>query len=338
MAGFQSKLVSFFVISLLLSIAFVSCTGHPDRQEKSDSLQPQQGLVIHRYEKALFNLSPDHLRSGLGQIYPEFRFFMGDSWQDTMNLLRIYNFITDTTIRHLYDLDMQKYPDLTFLSSGLEQAFRKIGDLQPGFTAPTVYTYVSGLDVEKPVIYTDSAMAISLDLFLGKEEQAYSRAGIPLYMTDRFSREHLLPECIKSVGNSWVSYDENKQSLIDQMIAAGKVLYFLDLVLPDQPDELKIGYSKDKLKWCTSNERNIWSFLVANQLLFSSDPKIVGKLMVDAPFTSGFVNESPGRLGEWVGWQIIRAYMRANPGILLPDLMKNTDAYSILQGSGYKPS
>lgn len=298
-------------------------------------LKPE--VTILRYEQALFSIPPDQIREGLEKIYPQFRFFLGDNWQDTLNLLRIYNYVNDPNIRELYQVEMIKYPDMAFLKKSLNSLFDRLIKYYPEKSYPTVYTYVSGLDIELPVIYADTVMAISMDLFLGKNVTAYARAGVPDYMVNRFTEGNILPECAKAIADSIIITDVNRQTLLDFMLIEGKRLYFTDMMCPGVEDHLKIGYSADKLRWCQMNAASIWTFFIANQALFSSDPKIVGKMMTDAPFTSGFVNESPGRIGEWVGWQIVKAYMKANPGVTLQQLMQNIDSQLILQGSKYKP-
>jgi gliding motility-associated lipoprotein GldB len=328
------------LLILLFSIGMLLLSCQPKKDNKnaeSDGVDKKHQIEIRRYEKAIFNLNPNDLRTGLSQLNEQYRFFLGNDWQDTMNLLRMYNFISDQNIRELYNLVIRKYPDTTQLQNDLQQAFNRIEVLYPERKMPIVFTYVSGLDVDMPVIYADSVLAISLDLYLGKDVVAYLKAGIPEYKINRFTYDYLMPACMHAVADSLVRKSESDQSLLAQMITAGKVLYFLDVILPDAKDEYKIGYTAEKLKWCSENEGNIWAFLIANQLLYSSDPQVSGKLMVDAPFTSGFVAESPGRLGEWVGWQIVRAYMSENSSVTLRDLMNNEDAQSILKGSKYKP-
>lgn len=325
--------------ALLTGLVFMSAcnSGINTKPAGEKKVVRQTEIVVRRYEKSLFNLDPNDLHTGLDRIYPEFRFFLGDDWKDTMNLLRIYNYITDPDIRQLYALDTVRFPDAEFLKTGLLPVFNQLQKYYPDRRLPVVYTYVSGLDVELPVIYADSALAISLDLFLGAGDPVYSKAGIPEYMSKGFSREYILPACVKAISDSIVKVDEDRQALLDYMIAAGKKLYLMDVLLPNVKDIYKIGYTAEKLEWCNQNEGKVWAFLAGNQLLFSSDPKVVGKMMVDAPFTSGLVSESPGRIGEWVGWKIVKAYVKANPSVTLQELMHNVDSQAILQASKYKP-
>jgi hypothetical protein len=298
---------------------------------------PEGKITIKRYEKALFGLDKRQLRQGMSSLYPEYSYFLGSQWQDTMNILRIYNFLNDPNIRELYDLSITKYPDVTFLEKELSAAFNRYREAYPEKPVPHVFTYVSGLDIDTPVYYSDTAMAIGLDIFLGSEATAYPKAGIPKYKSERFTPDHILPQCMFAVSDNLVRIDEKRNTLLDQMIAAGKALYFLDVTLPEVKDEFKIGYANKQLDWSRNNESNIWAFMIEKQLLFSSDPQGVSKMMTDAPFTSGFAPESPGRLGAYIGWQIVRAYMKEADGITLKQLMEDTDAQQILKVSKFKP-
>jgi hypothetical protein len=331
---------TFILLSLMLMFSIQSCrnkTAEVAMPSEPQLKVAESNIVIKRYEKALFRLDKRNLRKGIASLYPEYAFFLGNQWQDTMNILRIYNFINDPNIRELYELTITKFPDVSFLEKDLVAAFNIFRQSYPDKPVPHVYTYVSGLDIENPVYYSDTAMAIGLDIFLGNDVMAYSKAGIPRYKTERFTQDHLLPQCMLAVSDNVVREDEKRNALLDQMIMAGKALYFLDVTLPDVKDEYKIGYSEAQLEWSRKNESKIWAFIIENQLLFSSDPQGISKMMTDAPFTSGFAAESPGRLGAYLGWQIVRAYMKEADGITLKQLMEDTDSQHILKVSGFKP-
>jgi len=330
----------FIYLPVILFLAFQACKNKTSEVTMPSQLKTnvtESKIVIKRYEKALFGLDKKHLRQGMATLYPEYSYFLGTQWQDTMNILRIYNFLNDPNIRELYDLTITKYPDITFLENDLTGAFKRVRQSYPEKRVPHVFTYVSGLDIDNPVYYSDTAMAIGLDIFLGSEATVYPKAGIPKYKAIRLTPEYILPQCLLAVSDNLVRMDEKSNTLLDQMIMAGKALYFLDVTLPDVKDEFKIGYSVNQLDWSRKNESSIWAFIIEHQLLFSSDPQGVSKMMTDAPFTSGFAAESPGRLGAYIGWQIVRAYMREADNISLKQLMEDTDAQHILKVSQFKP-
>lgn len=335
---FINKILAFS--AFILVIVFQACTNK--NQEVKMPVQPEVNvkegkITIKRYEKALFGLDKKNLRKGMGSLYPDYSFFLGNHWQDTMNILRVYNFLNDPNIKELYDLTIKKYPDVTFLEDDLTDAFNRFRKSYPDKPVPQVFTYVSGLDIDNPVYYSDTAMAIGLDIFLGSNVEAYPKAGIPKYKTERFTTDHIMPQCMLAVSDNLIKVNEKSNTLLDQMIVAGKALYFLDVTLPDVKDEFKIGYSPVQLEWSRKNESKIWAFIIEHQLLFSSDPQGISKLLTDAPFTSGFAAESPGRLGAYLGWQIVRAYMNEADGVTLKQLLEDTDAQHILKVSQFKP-
>lgn len=324
------------VFLFLTSIILISsCNrGSSDIDLKGISIQP---VKIHRYEKALFTISPDNLKQELPSIAGEFNIFLGDQYLDQANLMRLQSFISDTAMQALYKVSMLGYPDLSSIGSELTQSFRYFKYYFPDKAIPEVYTYISGLDVDHPVRYSEQGIVISLDLFLGSNEPIYTRSGIPRYKTERMTSEHITSSCMEEIGRSLVMVNEERQSLLDLMVAEGKILYFADITLPKTSDASKIGYSPAQLDWCVSNEARIWAFLVENNLLFTTDPEAVGKLMTDGPFTSGFGQESPGRIGAWVGWQIVKNYMKRNQDEPVEKMMQEKDSQMILEGSRYKP-
>jgi len=330
----------FLIIPFLTIVFFFACKNknsqvvlpaEPDREVAKDN------LVIKRYEEALFALDKTRLKQGLASINPEFSIFLGNNWQDTMNILRVYNFLSDPNIRELFNLTEKKYPDVSSLEDRLGKALNIFRQSYPERPMPKVYTYVSGLDIENPVLYFDTAMVIGLDLFLGSGLPAYQKAGIPKYKSAQFTPDNLLPQCMLAVSDHIIRVDDKSNTLLDMMVQAGKAMYFLDVTLPDVPDENKIGYATAQLAWSLENESNVWAFIIENQLLFSSDPKGIAKLITDAPFTAGFDTQSPGRLGVYLGWQIVRKYMKEASTTTLRQLMEEIDAQKILRVSGFKP-
>jgi hypothetical protein len=132
--------------------------------------------------------------------------------------------------------------------------------------------------------------------------------------------------------------DSVNTDLLSQMVYYGKMLYFLDCTMPGVADTLKIGYTGAQYDWCTRNESNLWAHLIGQKLLFNTNQQVYFKYINDGPTTSGLPGESPARLGQWVGWQIVRAWARKNPDIPVSGLMAERDAQQVLNQSGYKPA
>jgi len=323
--------------ALLISLIFVSCHHHKNRWHDIDlSNIPDTEISIKRYEKAIFDVDPDHLKNEIANLTQSFPVFLDVSLDDTLNLIKLYNYITDPLLIELYSACIEQFPDLEFLKKELGDAITHYKYYYPERTTPEIYTYVSGLDFEYPVGFADSIMIIALDMYLGADYGPYKEIGIPLYLVKRFDKKYMVSDCMKEIALYELQGVIPGETMIDRMIHEGKVLFFIDAMIPLTPDESKIGYLHEQLAWCQSNESDLWKFIIENDLLYTTDLQIINKFFNDGPFTRGF-DGSPSRLGIWLGWQIVRAYMNNNPDVTLQQLLADTNTKNILARSKYKP-
>ena len=123
--------------------------------------------------------------------------------------------------------------------------------------------------------------------------------------------------------------------LIEQMIEKGKNWWLVDQLLPEAADSLKTGFTQKQLNWCLSNEGQIWNFFL-EQNLFSLEPDLIKNFIGDAPNTQGMPEASPGNIGQWVGWRIVRKYASLHTDISPEQLMK-IPARTIFEETKYKP-
>ncbi len=319
------------VIVLLGVLTLTSCKPGGKTSEETNS--PKE---ISRYEVDLFGIDTNSFESGLKKIFPKYKVFLGQQMPDQAGIEQLKSFVTDPMIRETYAYTMQQYPDLQWLNTSFNKAFLNMKEEMPEIKIPNVYTYISGFDIQMPVKYTDTALIIGLDLYLGKNYSAYKELGYPLYIINRLDRNYILPDSFKEI--AWAHLPEVQGStLLDAMIEQGKIIYFSELMLPDSKPGDLMKYTEEQYNWVVSNEQNLWTFIIDNQLLYSADPKALTMFMTDGPFTSGFSESSPSRTGYWLGWQIVRNYMQKND-ISINELLKETDSQKILEQSGYKPA
>lgn len=329
--------ISVIALSLLAIVSLYSCGDQTQKKSQDFSEKLKLRINIHRYEQALFPLNPQSLSASLPALSKEFSFFLGDQYLEPSNLARLQAYLSDSLIRSLYISTQKNYPSLDTLEAELGVAFANYQKACPGKRTPHVYTYISGLDHENPIRFVDSVLLIGIDMYLGSSERYYQQLGIPEYKCLGLSRAYIPCDCMKQLAFPLISNNKREKTLLDWMILQGKVLYFLDVTLPEKGDNLKITYTPSQINWCRENEALIWSFFISQKLLYNTDKRHVQDFVADAPFTKGFSKESPGRVGVWTGWQIVRAYMKNNPGLSIQKLFNNEDAQSILQNSGYKP-
>ena len=134
--------------------------------------------------------------------------------------------------------------------------------------------------------------------------------------------------------------DSDNRTLLSQIIYSGKKLYLKDLLIPNLIDEIKIGYSENQIKWVRENELFIWKYFIERDLLYSTHPSLKQRFIDPSPFSKFYLeidNLSPGKVGQWIGWQIVRSYVKGNPDLSVIDII-NASETKIFNKSNYKPS
>ncbi len=256
---------------------------------------------------------------------------------DEDSLVRQY--ITNKDIENLQEIIHQKFPPdkIKELQKELKKSFRYIKYYIPDFTPPKVITFSSALS-NYGAITIDSILGIGLDMFLGEDFPLYQKVSppYPSYLLHRFNENHLIPSCIKVIAQDQYP-PPSRGTLLAQMVAQGKILYFMDKVLPHTPDSLKINYTDRQMTWCKANEQFIWQYFIQKNLLFNKKPLTIRYYIGVAPTARGMPQEAPGNIGSWVGWQIVKAYMKKYPKTTLPQLMALKGNQDFLNKSGYQP-
>jgi gliding motility-associated lipoprotein GldB len=236
--------------------------------------------------------------------------------------------------RELYAEVEKLYGNFDGKTAEIEALFKHIKYYFPETKTPKVYTVISEMDYHNKVIYNKEMLIISLELYLGSKHRFYE---FPAYITQNFESNQILPDIASSFAKTKVT-PPNDLTFLSQMIYVGKELYLKDQLLPGTSAADKIGYTKEQLLWCQENEGYIWRYFIENKMLYDSDQKLIPRFINPAPFSKFYLeidNETPGRIGTWIGWQIARSFMENNK-VSLRDFLK-MDAKEIFEKSKYKP-
>lgn len=314
-----------FTLLFFFATIFVACEKKDKMQEKIDEIPLE--LKVERFDKLFYESSPDELPD-LKQKYPYF-FPEGNDdavWTEKM---------TDPLLKELHSEVQKQFGNFATERNDLEELFRRIKFYFPKTTVPKVITLISEVDTQAKVIYADSLLLVSLDTYLGKDHRFY--VDFPNYQKLSFEKSQLLPDVVSDFSMRVIPPPTDR-TLLSQMIYFGKELYLKDLLLPKLSDDVKIAYTPEQLAWCQENEGYVWRYFIDEKLLYDSDPKLAGRFINPAPFSKFYLEidgESPGRIGMWIGWQIVRSYMQNND-VSLQQLLQ-TDAKEIFDNSKYKP-
>jgi gliding motility-associated lipoprotein GldB len=332
-----------FITPMLL----LSCT----RSKKVDVSNIAVDVKIERFDHDFNDLrnkpmaaQAAFLQNKYGNFYPDFieRVLNAGSIKDTAYFATLRKVFANTAYADLKHEVDAVYPNMDKANASLTDAFRHIKYYFPKKQLPKVYAYFSGFQAQTAV--GDGYFGIGLDLFLGKDSKFYRSPGIienfPMYISRRFNPDNIAPRVVNGMITDDMFPETNKdKTMLDKMIYNGKVLYMMDMILPDMADSVKIGYTTAQLKWCEDFKPQIWGFFQEENLLYETDEQKQQKYLGESPFTPGLGerNESAPKLGVWTGWQIVRQYMDKHPEVTLPQLMADDDAQKILNGSKYRP-
>lgn len=243
-------------------------------------------------------------------------------------------FRRDTAVQRLYTDALKIYSDMSDIERDLTTAFRRARYFLPQFATPNVYCHVSGLN--QSLIIDETFISLSIDNYLGADYPLYKHIGIYKYQRPNMRREKVASDYI----TAWLSSEFSTNlanNLLTDIIHRGKILYAVSVLLPETPEHVIMGYSKEQWDWVKNNETSMWNSLIYTKDLYTTNMITKNKYINDGPFTLPFTQESPGRAGVYIGWQIVESYMRHNPEISIQQLLQQPDAQVILNNSNYKP-
>ncbi len=314
---------SFFII--LLSATIISCNFSDEKE--IDVSAVDVSFSVSRFDVDFYASTPATLTI-TKQLYP---LFFPEGVHDSIWIQKLQNIDE----RELLQETQKVFTSFEVEKKQLTNLFKHIKFYNPQFVVPDVTTLISNIDYESKVIYTNNELLISLDVYLGKTHPFYNN--FPNYIKQNYHRRHLIVDVANAIIETQLSVSHDR-TFISKMIEAGKRLYLLDVYLTSESDEEKIGYEKEKLDWTVSNESQVWKYFIENKLLYSTDTKLNKRFIDNAPFSKFYRSQdnlSPGRIGTWYGWQIVRSYMKYNDVSLVELLKTNTE--EIFKKSKYKP-
>ncbi|MFN3951326.1 MAG: hypothetical protein ACK4KT_02870 [Thermaurantimonas sp.] len=250
------------------------------------------------------------------------------------------NILLDSVHTKLFMHVKENFEDISHEVAATKQIFEQYNiQFDPDFRRVFMYTYVSNLDYNYPVIFRDTLLFVALDLYLGEDFPAYNY--LPRYLARERSRKYIPIDIALAVSEE-LTYRSalNSETLLSYMIREGIKLYTACRLLPKEKEYDIIKYTKEQWDFCVKNERNIWLYFIQNKLLYDSNIMTIKKFIDPAPFTkmgTDFDREIPGRIGRWVGYRIVCEFMKKNADISPKQLTEITDYQNLFSKSNYKP-
>lgn len=351
--SFTSNMKNLSVYSLL--ILLFACNNTPNTPDVS---KININLQVQRFENDFFAIDSNNTRTGLVQLekkYPQFLPLFVNHVLGLGPLTDSNQLAFDGTKRFLhlnkpvYEKSKELFSNFSNITDELTNGFRYLKYHYPNYEVPDIITTIGPMDALAPMSNNEPSpnfignhfLAIGLQFYLGKDFFIYNDPGYissvaPQYRSRRFSKEFIAADVFKLVTDDLYPDSSNRYPLIERFIEKGKRLYLLQQLLPQSNDTLLIGYTGKQLKWCNENERSIYNFFIQQNLLYEIDPALTKNFTTDGPSTQGMSDESPGNIGAYVGWEIVKAYAKKHPTLSLVQLMETSNKV-VFNESAYKP-
>lgn len=298
-----------------------------DDQREQEIAEITVEVEISRFDEKFAQAGPDSLqalKSSFPYLFPQE--FSDSVWIEKMN---------DTIQLELNNAVATEFSNLDETGIELEQLFQHIKYYFPQQEIPKVITLTSDVDYRNQVVWADSLLLVSLDTYLGMDHPLYT--GVQDFIRKNFRKEQIVSDAATAFAETVIPRPRSR-SFINHVIYYGKILYLKDLLIPFKSDAQKLGYLPEEITWAEANEDQVWRYFVERELLYSSDSELLTRFLYPAPFSKFYLeldNEAPARLGQFIGWQIVRQYMEKNDVSM--EEMLSQPAEQIFNESKYKP-
>lgn len=336
----KKKVYSILIFTL---IVLINSSCNKQNRFNIDTNENRVEVKIKRFDKDLLAIDTATLEIGVKSLYAKYASFLPyfteniietQSTDTTAVTNLISAFITDTAFTNVNKKALVVFNDISDIENKVSEAYTYIHHYFPKVQLPEIYFFVSGYN--SSVLMNREFIAFGTDMYLGADYEPYQQLSYK-YQIKNMRRESMAVDIVSTTLFRMFVNNSDKDRLLDDMIFRGKVMYLLASFMPDENPENLMGYTADEWKWCENFKKEIWTSIIDHKDLFSSDQQLIRKYMNEAPFTAPISQESPGRVGTWLGWQIIVSYMKNNNKCTLTELMDENNAQTILENSGFKP-
>lgn len=313
-----------FAKAILLT---VTCKQTSELEEQIAQIQLEAPLeLFHLDFKAAGPAGLDSLK----QVYPELfpQQFNDQVWIDKMSG-------KDTIYDLLHEAVVGSEMDFEQIHDEVKGVMRHVKYYFPDFNPTPVTTVISEVQYRNRVTPSRERLLIGIDNYLGVDHELYQ--GISNYRRDQLTISQIPADAAMAYAYLFVRPTTDR-TLLGSMIYFGKLHYLQELFAPAASGATKFETTTEKFQFMEDNEVEMWRYFVDRSLLYSTDSKLLNRFILPAPFSKFYLEvdkQTPGGVGKYVGYQIVKSFMNKNEVPL--DVMLRMPARSIFEQSAYKP-
>ena len=315
-----------YCLLILTCFLLINCSSKSTIEKEIEAIPMRVELV--RFDKEFAAATSSNFKD-LKAKYP---IFFPAQYHDSIWVRKMQ----DTLQWQLNEEVAKRFPTEEILEIEFRSLFQHIKYYFPKFRSPTVVIATSDVDYQNKIIVADTLLIVAADTYLGSTHVFYE--GVKKYVSQNLKISQLGPDIASAYAQELI-VKPKQRSLLAQMIFYGKELYLKDVWLPNTRDAEKIGYTEAQLAWARDNESEMWRYFVEKEILFSTSTKLPAQFINPAPFSKFYLeidNDSPGMVGRFLGWQIVKSYMNNSESSVQQLMSKNAEV--LFNESKYKPS
>jgi hypothetical protein len=317
------------LFSFFIGLLFLGCGNNPLDVDASDvkvkiNYVNADSLFVNNSPKRRWILNQEFIKS-FNELY-RFTYEKGlkiNTRSDTTFMNQLNQFYGDSYIKDLEREIKSTFTDLTSERNKTTVAFQYLKYHFPKMKLPNHVVFFNSLFTYN-AIASPNDIGVGLEWYLGEDKNVIKKVpaqNIYDYMKQGMNRKFM----VRDIVYQWIYSNIQAPSdakFAEDMVSWGKLLYCIEAALPHEDKSIICRYSPQKFEWAEKNEKNIWKFLVEQKILFQNDELLKLGYFNEAPFTKGLPKESPDRLGQYVGWKMVRKYVEKHNDITLEKLLK----------------
>lgn len=310
---------------LFIAILVISCSSDNKLETKIAAIAVD--VQIDRFDVKFASANPQLLP----QLKKQYPYLFPKQFSDSVWVERMQDSLHKVMTREI----AKEFGDFQTDTLGMRELFQHVKYYFPDFNTPKIVTVNSDVDYKNRIIYADTLMLVGLDNYLGENHEFYK--GIQQFIRANFESDRVVVDMGKAIARSTIK-TAPARDFLSKIVYYGKLYYLMSQWMPKEQYYDIIGFKQEQWEWSLANEAYIWRYFISNELLFSTDSKLDDRFINPAPFSKFYLeldNESPGRLGQFIGWRIVDAYMKNNE-VSLHELLKEPAA-TVFKNSQYKP-
>lgn len=324
----------FLTLLFIIPLAWLSFTAC-DNKPRVDLDAIPINTPVQRFDRAFFSIDSLNVKGSLPNLEREYPpFFSAET-----EIIFWENQRRDPLQLSLFDKTEKIFGDMEKESAQLNATLKRYYHYFGVHDTLQLYTYISRLDFDFPIVYSPPYIFVALDLYLGEAGKEYYQV-LPQYLQYPRQAAFLNRDLAFALAQYHIPPPMEPHTLLDAMLYRGKILKLTEYLLEEVEESTLLRYPPEKFNFSQKHEKDMWVYFIENELLFDTSDELKRRFMETAPFSKFRTQidmETPGQIGWWFGYKMVDAWLAEYPDMPLDAWIQEMDSRKILKLSQYKP-